>query len=628
MIFLLAFVFLLQLAMRAIVNKIVAKGQSEASKAPTLANLLQPRTNRNLSREIEEWLVTHDIITLLEGLTVHLLRTLPYDEIEETDKWLDGKKVSKSATAALQQDDVTLTTSEGWRTSGGATVMDGVWQNQPVSCVMVKRQGLAMGSAAIKAHQHSIACLTATVPQICSVTHEGVLPTYGYWSTDDSIGLLHARISPESCLTAQLHSKRSHLTTHWVLTVAQGVLSGLGHLHTLGYLHRNINTDCIFELYPQQYVIGGFDFTVRSSRGRITAPAWAPRVPAPEVLHTRTFESSTDVFAFGVLMLEMCSYGAPLSLPLPVNRPPHIPVALWKIVTPCLNVSRDARPTCHAVLLQVKELLLDAAHQHSLIPQPSERAAAVSTEFLTRLANAGCNPDMVCTQHVAIENVQEADWSVVEEAMHRNDVVTELSLRNCHVGASSSPLPKRHLTHLSVDNVTLNAGSFLHRPLRDYIIVAGASLVELRLSNLDIHPADSMCSLLRELPGWTPQLSLLSLTALGLSSDTLRSLCDALGEPDMWPSLHRLELGRGDILPSYGVSSLCTALLRDHRVRTLCLSGAVLDYFGVGQLAQLIRESKTLTEVSLVGVALGEVGGRVIDSAKRHAVNNTLQVLL
>ncbi|CUF08096.1 protein tyrosine kinase, putative [Bodo saltans] len=592
--------------MRAIVNKIVAKGQSEASKAPTLTNLLQPRTSRNLSREIEEWLVTHDIITLLEGLTVHLLRTLPYDEIEETDKWLDGKKVSKSATAALQQDDVTLTTSEGWRTSGGATVMDGVWQNQPVSCVMVKRQGLAMGSAAIKAHQHSIACLTATVPQICSVTHEGVLPTYGYWSTDDSIGLLHARISPESCLTAQLHSKRSHLTTHWVLTVAQGVLSGLGHLHTLGYLHRNINTDCIFELYPQQYVIGGFDFTVRSSRGRITAPAWAPRVPAPEVLHTRTFESSTDVFAFGVLMLEMCSYGAPLSLPLPVNRPPHIPVALWKIVTPCLNVSRDARPTCHAVLAGGRSV--------DGVPDTPCQRRVQSRHGMT--------------QHVAIENVQEADWSVVEEAMHRNDVVTELSLRNCHVGASSSPLPKRHLTHLSIDNVTLNAGSFLHRPLRDYIIVAGASLVELRLSNLDIHPAESMCSLLRGLPGWTPQLSLLSLTALGLSSDTLRSLCDALGEPDMWPSLHRLELGRGDILPSYGVSSLCTALLRDHRVRTLCLSGAVLDYFGVGQLAQLIRESKTLTEVSLVGVALGEVGGRVIDSAKRHAVNNTLQVLL
>jgi hypothetical protein len=614
--------------MRAIVNKIVAKGQSEASKAPTLANLLQPRISRNLSREIEEWLVTHDIITLLEGLTVHLLRTLPYDEIEEMDKWLDGKKVSKSATAALQQDDVTLTTSEGWNVLGGASVMDGVWQNQPVSCVIVRRQGSGTG-AANKAHQHSIACLTATVPQICSVTHEGVLPTYGYWNTDDSIGLLHARISPESCLASQLRSKRSHLTAHWVLTVAQGVLSGLGHLHTLGYLHRNVSADCVFELYPDQYVVGGFDFAVRSSRGRITSPAWAPRVPAPEVLHTRTFESATDVFAFGVLILEICSYGAPISLPLPVNRPPHIPVALWKIVTPCLNVSRDARPTSHAVLMQVKELLLDPAHQHSLIPQPSERLASVSTEFLTRLAHAGCNPDIVCTQHVSIENVNVADWRIVEEAMHRNDVMTALSLSNCEVDAASeSPLPKRHLTHLSVDKVAVAGGSFLHRPIRDYLVVGGAALVELRLSHIDTHPVESMCSLLRGLPSWTPQLALLSLTALGLSSDALRSLCDALEEKEAWRQLRHLELGRGDALSSYGVSSLCTTLLRDNRVETLSLNGAVLDYFAVGQLAQLIRATTTLTEISLVGVSLGEVSARVIDTAKRHAVSTALQVLM
>lgn len=615
--------------MRAIVNKIVAKGQSEASKAPTLANLLQPRISRNLSREVEEWLVTHDIVTLLEGLTVHLLRTLPYDEIEETDKWLDGKKVSKSATAALQQDDVTIT-SGGWgMNEATVATVDGVWQKQQVSCVVVRRQAPSGGSAVVKAHQHSIACLTATVPQICSVTHEGVLPTYGYWNTDESIGLVHARIAPECCLAAQLRNMRGHLTTHWVLTVAVGVLSGLGHLHTLGYLHRNIGVHCIFELYHQQFVVGGFDYTVRSSRGRITAPAWAPRVPAPEVLHTRTFESSTDVFAFGVMVLEMCSYGAPVSLPLPTNRPDHIPAALWKILTPCLNVSRDARPTCHAVLLQVKELLLDTKQQHTLIPQPSEQKASVSTEFLTQLADVGCSPDIVGAEQVTIENVRHSGWRIVEEAMRRNSVMTSLILRNCDVDANSAaPLPRRLLHHLTLTDIRTADGCFLHRHLKEYLVVGGASLTELRLSGLTTPSSEALCSVVRGLPTWAPQLEVLGLTSLQISSEGLRSLCDALDERGSWSQLRRVELGGGDVLTSYGIGSLCASLLRDTRLKVLSLREAVIDYFGVGQIAQLIRETRTLEEICLTGVALGDCGHRVVTAAVRQASHGALVVSL
>lgn len=624
--------------MRAIVNKIVAKGQSDASKAPTLSTLLQPRISRNFSREIEEWLVTHDIVTLLEGLTSHLLRTLPHDEIEETDKWLDGKKVSKSATAAVMQDDVTITADgQGWNYAD-RLIMEGVWQNQPVSCVVVKRHPtLLHGGASTKAHQHCVACLTATAPQICSVTHEGVLPTYGYWNTDESIGLLHPRVPPECCVQHQLKKWRGHLTAGWILRVAHDVLSGLGHLHTLGYLHRNVGVECVFELHPGQFVVGGFDYTIRSSRGRITAPSWAPRVPAPEVLHTRTFETSTDVFAFGVMVLEMCSYGSPVVLPLPTARPAHIPTSLWSIVLPCLNVSRDARPTCHHVLGQVRELLRDHSHKQSLIPHPSERVAAVSTEFLTRLGDTGCSPDMVCTEHVVVENIRVADWSVVEDALHRSTVLTSLSLRNCEIdGSALQPLPKRPLTQLIVDDVRTVAmgvdndsksAVFLHRQLREYLVVSGVSLTTLHLTKLETHPTEKVCSLLDALPTWTPQLMHLGLTNMQLQSDAIRSLGEALEREGQWQKLNSITLGRGDLLSSHGMGSLCCALLRDSRVQRLTLDGAVIDYFGIGQLGQLIRATTGIEEISLKDVNMSECGRRVIDAAVRQATSSTLRVV-
>jgi hypothetical protein len=185
------------------------------------------------------------------------------------------------------------------------------------------------------------------------------------------------------------------------------------------------------------------------------------------------------------------------------------------------------------------------------------------------------------------------------------------------------PMPKRALTSLTLDCVkivpdgTAHAalGTLLHHHLRDHLIVGGASLTHLHLSGLAGGDSEKMCSLLRGLPSWTLMLSHLALVTMHVASDAFGALQDSLAQDAAWVHMVSFTFGGGDVISSHGMGYLCSALLRDERIRTLVLDGAVLDYFSVGQLGQLIRESETLRLVSLVGVPLGAVYG----SLRRHA---------
>ena len=611
--------------MKALVGKVVSRGQSEATRAPTVSMLLQPRTSRNFSREVEEWLVTHDVALMLEGLVSHLLRTLPHDEIEETDKWLDGQKVSNIATTAIVQQDVVV--REIVQQSPFQLLLNGQWSDQSVCCVVVKKVVPGLTGAPLRSHQHRLACMTATGPQLSTVMHENVLPTFGFWVNDDSVAFVHQRVEWNGSLWHSLRQRTNHLTGRDVLTLAKDVLAGLGHMHTLGFLHRNLTVEGVFQL-SNRYLVGGLDFCVRSSRGRVSSPAWAPRVPAPETVQTRTFEISSDIFAFGVFLLEVANYGEAVSLPLPLERPSHIPEAVWRLIVPCLSLSRDARPTCGELTAILHTL--ENGSEHAIIPFPSERHGSITTELLSGLHMiSSSGKSVVLAESVEFENVSATHWGIARLALQANENMKEIALSHCTISGpvmpwkpltGACPLEKldfRGVVHEEATNCQL-----LNEGIRPLLC---SSLHELRIADFPL-AEDITISFLQKLGTCCPSLRSLSLEHIQLTSEALRMLGEVLSN-DALPGLAALSLGGGDALTSHGIGYLCTAIQRRTLPHTLRLDGAILDYFAVGNLGQLLRQTRSLRCLSLHETNLSECSRRILENGKRGSLATSLEVI-
>lgn len=633
--------------MRALVNKIVAKGQSETSKAPTVAMLLQPRTSRTFSREVEEWLLSHDVAVLLEGLTTHLLRTLPHDELEESDKWLDSQKVSKvSTTTVIPKDDLSLETiplAQSTPGFGHMVAADGLWQSHCVTCLIFPKHPLNMASGLTRAHAHRVACMTATAPQLSTVVHDNVLPTFGHWVNEVEVALVHQRFAVNNSAADILKALPTHVTLRWILTMIRDVLAGLGHLHMLGFLHRNLTLHSIFQLPGGSFVVGGLDFTVRSSRGRITSPSWAPRVAAPETLQTRTFDASSDIFAVGVMMLEACGYGSTVSFPLPSSRPSHVPKPLWTIAASCTGHAHS-RPTCTALSSRIQEaleLIMTKDDADCVIPLPLERERNVTTDLLSGLQRAGCATDISVTSAAMICGVTAEHWPVVQEALKLNVKLESVSLDDVVVGPSGNFEISVPVASICLKKIHADPRS--ERALFDNIVKAltlsRAQLRELRLVDMPwLSRSGLLDELVTSLASLAPMLEVLYLCGVELRSEALRALqmtlwpseecavrqfdvvlnsCTSLLPGTPLPNLRTIAIGGGDVLTSHGMGFLCAALQRDHRVRELVMDYAAIDYFAFGLLGQLLRLTSHLERISLVGVTLSPCSRRLLENGLR-----------
>ena len=614
--------------MKALASKVIAKGQAEGSRAPLLSMLLLPRTARAFTREVEEWLVSHDLVLTLESLTTHLLRTLPRDLLDETDKWVDAQKLSlqSNASAVAMSDILVVETVEDSPTT---TVSNALWNGHAVTAVSIKKGPCGLAGAANRVHQHRVACVTANAPVLPSVIDENVLGTYGYSNTDSAVTVLHP---PSDHLAfgrflADRVTRGVHLDVLTVLTVGLDLLKGLAHLHLLGFLHRNVNVEAIAMSAAAaeqlrgggalgKVMVGSLDFVLRTSRGRISSATWAPRNAAPEVLHSRTFEAATDVYGFGVLMLELCNYGRPLSTQVETSRrPEHVPPAIWGIVAPCLAQTCSSRPACSELVVTVEKLLL--SNPVGLIPLPGEREAHVTAELLSGLAAAGANPGATVLPSVAIQHVDAGNWPLVRVGLERNPNLHELALTDCVFPVVppsdiGGVLGSNQLQSLRLDNVRSGSGQALRAsdfPVGDQTKSLSLSLHEL--------PPELVSDFVRRCPS-VDDLSLSDSTS-GLA--IMQKLTELMLEPStLLKHLKRLRVGFAN-MSYHGVSSLCTWLQANTTVDELDLSKASMDYYAVAAVGQLLRQNHHLKHITLSDKTTSEAGRRLISNALRHNTN-------
>ena len=248
---------------RNVVNKIITKDKGDASSAPTLHMLLQPKASRNFPKDVEAWLGDRDIVGQLENLASHLVRTMPPNEVEEMDKWLDGQRVSKATVSAIPASDVEERREVG-TPHPGVLYERGTWMGKPVEIRNVLRDASSfrkgLAKVELKTHHHRLTCMGNAGPFLASLRHDNVWPTYGYCADEERLATVH----PPPLMTfreelKQRAAERRHLSGEELVHLATDLIAGLGHMHALGFLHRNLSCLAISRnVVGDGYAIGSF----------------------------------------------------------------------------------------------------------------------------------------------------------------------------------------------------------------------------------------------------------------------------------------------------------------------------------------------------------------------------------
>ncbi|KAL2542168.1 putative inactive receptor kinase [Abeliophyllum distichum] len=149
---------------------------------------------------------------------------------------------------------------------------------------------------------------------IGNVRHENVSPLRAYYFSEDQKLMLYDHYSNGS-ISAMLHGKpgenRAQLDWDTRVRIAVGAARGIAHIHTQKggkLVHGNIKSSYIF-LNSEQY---GCVSDLGLANMIATSVKQTEQYHAPEVKNTRNVSQASDVYSFGILLLELLTRKSPL----------------------------------------------------------------------------------------------------------------------------------------------------------------------------------------------------------------------------------------------------------------------------------------------------------------------------
>ncbi|KAK5782972.1 hypothetical protein PVK06_037478 [Gossypium arboreum] len=139
------------------------------------------------------------------------------------------------------------------------------------------------------------------------IRHRNIVRVLGYCS-DDEFNALLVEYMPNGSLQNYLHPGMNIFNFHQRLDIMINVASALSYLHSMRVIHCNLNPTNVLLDEDMVARISGFSFAKFLDKGsaatRTTTMAETPGYIAPEYESTGNVSEKTDVYSFGILLME------------------------------------------------------------------------------------------------------------------------------------------------------------------------------------------------------------------------------------------------------------------------------------------------------------------------------------
>ena len=247
-------------------------------------------------------------------------------------------------------------------------VVQGLWKNDPVAIKILNKGNEAveervLGEIAIhRSLQH---------PNIVAFIHA---------STHHQKFYIVLELMTGGTLSSLLYNKTIPLTQEISKSIIGNILAGLDYLHGLDILHRDIKSQNVLLNSEMLAKISDFGLAIKSSKGinRFHLAGTLSRL-APELLgpSPRNYTTKTDIYAFGILVLEVFRREPPypgkcrIEISTGVQKgmrdaiPPGTPDVFATIIGDCRAHRPDKRPSTGKIMA-----MLVTTGSHPVTPSP------------------------------------------------------------------------------------------------------------------------------------------------------------------------------------------------------------------------------------------------------------------
>ncbi|XP_061162708.1 LIM domain kinase 2-like [Saccostrea echinata] len=235
-----------------------------------------------------------------------------------------------------------------------------------------------------------------------SVDHPHVLQFMGVLYKDKKLNLITEYVSGGT-LGNLLKDLSVSLSWKQRAEFAQGISQGMEYLHSLGIIHRDLNTNNCFvkndmtvvvadfglaRILPDQYQ---YPYQIKAGKSKrryqrkkrytvVGSPYWM----APEMLKGKSYDEKVDLFSYGIVVCEILARveADPDILPRTITfeldvtkffqkfcSEKDFPVSFFKIATMCCQITPENRPSFDRVSIWTESLLVHLEHGGPLPPE-------------------------------------------------------------------------------------------------------------------------------------------------------------------------------------------------------------------------------------------------------------------
>ncbi|KAK6103620.1 Protein tyrosine kinase family protein [Brugia pahangi] len=212
-------------------------------------------------------------------------------------------------------------------------------------------------------------------------THENVIRLIGVVTKNEPIMIVIEYMENGSLDQFLRKNDNGVLKLMQIIEMLRGIAAGMKYLTEKGFVHRDLaarnvlvdsNLLCkIADFGLSRGVEGSVEQEYTTNGGKIPV-----RWTAPEAITHRKFTAASDVWSFGVVMWEVCSFGerpywdwtnqkviSEITLGYRLPSPMDTPISLHNLMLQCWHIDRHKRPT----FAQILKILEEYVRQPALI---------------------------------------------------------------------------------------------------------------------------------------------------------------------------------------------------------------------------------------------------------------------